>query len=69
MPALDGDSGEPVYRRKVRGTEDLELVYEVRQPDGSTDNLPVILRRSIGLVRLSGDDRNDRATARPRLGA
>lgn len=60
VPALDGDSGEPVYRLKVRGTEDLELIYEVLQPDGSTDTLPVMLRRSIGLVRLSGDDRNDR---------
>lgn len=60
VPALDGDTGEPVYRLRVRGTEDLELVYEVLQPDGSTDSLPVTVRRSIGLVRLSGDDRNDR---------
>lgn len=60
VPALDGDAGEPVYCLRVRGTEDLELVYEVLQPDGSTDSLPVTLRRSIGLVRLSGDDRNDR---------
>jgi putative ATP-dependent endonuclease of the OLD family len=44
----------------VRGTEDLELAYEIMQPDGSTDFFPVALRRSIGLVRLSGDDRNDR---------
>lgn len=56
----DGPSGDPVYRLRVRGTEDLELVYEIVQPDGSTDTLPVALRRSIGLVRLSGDDRNDR---------
>lgn len=60
VPALDGDAGEPVYRLRVRGTEDLELVYEVMQPDGSADSLPVMLRRAIGLVRLSGDDRNDR---------
>lgn len=60
VPALEGDAGEPVYRLRIRGTEDLELVYEVIQPDGSTDSLPVTLRRSIGLVRLSGDDRNDR---------
>jgi putative ATP-dependent endonuclease of OLD family len=44
----------------VRGTEDLELAYEIVQPDGTADNLSVGLRRSIGLVRLSGDDRNDR---------
>jgi putative ATP-dependent endonuclease of the OLD family len=41
-------------------TEDLGLAYEIVQPDGTTDNLSVPLRRSIGLVRLSGDDRNDR---------
>ncbi|MGD9715434.1 MAG: ATP-dependent endonuclease, partial [Thermomicrobiales bacterium] len=60
VPALEGDRGEPVYRLRLRGTEDLELVYEVVQPDGSADNLSVTLRRSIGLVRLSSDDRNDR---------
>ncbi|HEY5339190.1 MAG TPA: AAA family ATPase [Rhizomicrobium sp.] len=53
-------AGDPVYRLRVRGTEDLELVYEIVQPDGSLDSFPVALRRSIGLVRLSGDDRNDR---------
>lgn len=63
VPTLGDDgkpAGEPVYRLRVRGTEDLELVYEIVQPDGSTDNFPVALRRMIGLVRLSGDDRNDR---------
>jgi putative ATP-dependent endonuclease of OLD family len=51
---------EPVYRLRVRGTADLELTYEIVQPDDTTDSLSVALRRSIGLVRLSGDDRNDR---------
>lgn len=60
VPALDREAGEPVYRLRVRGTEDLELLYEVLQPDGSADSFFVTLRRSIGLVRLSGDDRNDR---------
>jgi putative ATP-dependent endonuclease of OLD family len=63
VPNADDDSkpaGEPVYRLRVRGTEDLELAYEIVQPDGSTDFFPAALRRSIGLVRLSGDDRNDR---------
>jgi putative ATP-dependent endonuclease of the OLD family len=63
VPSTDGDGemkGEPVYRLRVRGTEDLELAYEVVQPDGTADSLSVGLRRSIGLVRLSGDDRNDR---------
>jgi hypothetical protein len=35
----------------------------------STDNLSVTLRRSIGLVRLSSDDRNDRSAARAGFGA
>ena len=63
VPTMDGDGemkGEPVYRLRVRGTEDLELAYEIVQPDGNADTLSVGLRRSIGLVRLSGDDRNDR---------
>src|SRR5208282_2771267 len=63
VPTMDGDGamkGEPVYRLRVRGTEDLELAYEIVQPDGTADSLSVGLRRSIGLVRLSGDDRNDR---------
>lgn len=52
--------GEEVYRLRVCGTSDLELSYEIVQPNGTTDNFPVALRRAIGLVRLSGDDRNDR---------
>ena len=63
VPTLEHDGkpvGEPVYRVRVRGTEDLELAYEIVQPDGSSDSFPVALRRAIGLVRLSGDDRNDR---------
>jgi putative ATP-dependent endonuclease of OLD family len=58
--AEDGVKGEPVYRLRVRGTEDLDLAYEIVQPDGGTDNLSVGLRRTVGLVRLSSDDRNDR---------
>jgi putative ATP-dependent endonuclease of the OLD family len=63
VPSTDGDGGmkgEPAYRLRVRGTEDLELAFEIVQPDGTADGLSVGLRRSIGLVRLSGDDRNDR---------
>ena len=63
VPAADTEgeeAGEAVYRLRVRGTEDLELVFEVVQPDGNADPLSVGLRRSIGLVRLGGDDRGDR---------
>jgi len=62
VPGIEGEitGGEPVYWFRLRGTEDLELIYEIVQPDGTADSLSVALRRSIGLVRLSGDDRNDR---------
>jgi putative ATP-dependent endonuclease of OLD family len=56
----EGAKGEAVYCLRVRGTEDLELTYEIVQPDGTADILPVALRRGIGLVRLGGDDRSDR---------
>ena len=62
VPRADGNGGqgEPVYRLRICGTPDLELAYEVIQPDGTTDFFSVALRRALGLVRLSGDDRNDR---------
>ena len=58
-PSADGPA-EPVYRLRVRGTEDFDLAFEVLQPDDTADHLTVAVRREIGLVRLSGDDRNDR---------
>lgn len=63
VPRTEAESevkGEPVYRLRVRGTEDLELLYEIIQPDGTADHMPVALRKAIGLVRIGGDDRNDR---------
>jgi putative ATP-dependent endonuclease of the OLD family len=51
---------QTAYCVRVRANTDLELAYEVRQPDGDVANFSVSLRRSIGLVRLGGDDRNDR---------
>jgi putative ATP-dependent endonuclease of the OLD family len=54
------DDGEQVYRLRVRGTADLEPVYEVVQPNDEANTLSIVLRRGIGLVRLSGEDRNDR---------
>lgn len=67
QPAVDdSDAGatmspeEPVYVVRVRGTLDLELAYEIVQPDNTIDTFSVGLRRAIGIVRLAGDDRNDR---------
>lgn len=65
LPAdpTDGDVPEakvPVYRLRVRGTIDLELVWDIIQPDESTIPLSAAFRKKIGLIRLSADDRNDR---------
>ncbi len=57
--AGEADATKAVYRFRVRGTDELELVYEVIQPDGNVSRLSTGLRRAIGLVRLAGDDRND----------
>ena len=65
LPKMDEGSGndnesQPVYRMRARGTADFDLVYELVQPDNQADHFSVALRRSIGLIRLCGDDRNDR---------
>lgn len=62
LPDIHGDTRgrEPVYKLRVRGTTDLELSHEIVQPDGTTIPLSVGIRRSIGVVRLSGDEKSDR---------
>jgi putative ATP-dependent endonuclease of OLD family len=67
LPVMAGDGGDdmpaaanPVYRVRVRGTGELELVWEIVQPNDDTDRFSVAVRRKIGLVRLGADDRNDR---------
>ena len=52
--------GQPVFRLQVRGTPELEIVWEIVQPDDTADLLSAALRRKIGVVRLGGDERNDR---------
>jgi len=63
-PATEGDDPseipEPVYKLRVCGTPDLDVVWEVLQPEGDRFPLSASIRRSIGLVRLSADERNDR---------
>ncbi|WP_268902920.1 ATP-dependent nuclease [Bordetella pseudohinzii] len=51
---------EPVYRVRVRGTAELELAWEVVQPDDESAHFSSAVRRRIGLVRMSADERNDR---------
>jgi putative ATP-dependent endonuclease of OLD family len=64
VPNIDrGDiqaHNEPVYWLQVTGTPELDLVFEVKQPDGTSESMPLALRRQLGPVRLSSDDRNDR---------
>jgi len=68
LPALKGDDDLddipapkcPVYRLQVHGTPEMELTWEVLQPNDQTDPLSTAIRRNIGVVRLGGDDRNDR---------
>lgn len=62
--ASDGDDTSspdlPVYRLQVRGTHEMELVWEIVQPNDEIDILSAAVRRAIGIVRLASDDRNDR---------
>lgn len=60
VPGMPAVPRQPVYKVRVRGTLDLELQYEIVQPDDTCVPFSAALRRDIGLVRLSGDDRNDR---------
>lgn len=63
LPDLEANEGQPldpVFRVRVCGTPDFELQHEICQPDESFDHFPVSVRRNIGVVRLGGDDRNDR---------
>lgn len=61
VPDEDADGERQyVFKVRVRGTSDQEVVHELVQPDGIIVSLNVGLRRAIGLVRLSGDDRNER---------
>lgn len=53
-------SAQPVYRLQVRGTAELEINWEIVQPNDEADLLSAAVRRNIGVVRLGGDDRNDR---------
>jgi len=53
-------TSQPVYRLQVRGTSELEINWEIVQPNDEVDLLSAAVRRNIGVVRLGSDDRNDR---------
>ena len=60
LEANEGQAQDPVFCVRVYGTPDFELQHEICQPDDTLVHFPVSVRRNIGIVRLSGDDRNDR---------
>ena len=65
QPDMDKDPGsknatDVVYCLRVRGSTDFDVAFEVLQPDATSDHFSASVRRAIGLVRLGGDDRNDR---------
>jgi len=64
LPAAELDevpeAQSPVFKIAVSATGDYDLSWEIIQPDGSREHFPVGLRRKIGLVELTNDDRNDR---------
>jgi putative ATP-dependent endonuclease of the OLD family len=64
LPDIEAKASQPavesVFRVRARGTADFDLLFEVRQPNEELDHFSVAVRRAIGLVRLSSDDRNDR---------
>lgn len=60
QPSAEQEDQQAVFVFQARGTSGLEIFWEVVQPNGDLDSLPVGLRRNIGVVRLSSDERNDR---------
>lgn len=59
-PSHEGRPNQAVFKFRVRGTDELEPVWEVVQPNEDVVAFSVGLRRKIGVVRLANDDRNDR---------
>lgn len=64
LPTADDDeipdAQTPVFQVSVSANGNFDLSWEIVQPDGSREHFPVGLRRKIGLVELTSNDRNDR---------
>lgn len=56
----EGALRDPVYIFQLVGTSDLELSWQIIQPNLEPVSLSTGLRRRVGIVRLANDDRNDR---------
>src|SRR3569623_752260 len=55
LPVADGapdTQADSVFRFRDRGTPDFDLVFEMFQPDGTSDHLSSSVRRKVGLIRL-----------------
>ncbi len=62
VPSTSDSGGDqiPVYIFQVQGTPELEANWEIIQPSGESTNLSPNLRRQIGVVRLTSDEKSDR---------
>lgn len=64
LPIGDNDeifeAKTPVFQVSVSANGNFDLSWDIIQPDGSREHFPVGLRRKIGLVELTSNDRNDR---------
>jgi len=56
---IDAADQQSVFKIQVTADDDFDIKWHVVQPDGSLAQFPAALRRRLGLVKLSGDDRND----------
>jgi len=54
------ETQDPVFKVSITATDEFELVWEIIQPNDERDHFSVGLRRKIGIVKLSGDGKNDR---------
>lgn len=54
------DPQHPVFKVALTASNGFELSWEIIQPDDTREHFSIGLRRKFGLVKLSGDDKNDR---------
>jgi putative ATP-dependent endonuclease of the OLD family len=48
------------YKFRVTGSSELELAWEIIQPNDEIINLPVSIRKQIGVVGLTSEEKNDK---------
>ncbi len=64
LPTSDSDEPSeqqtPVFKVSLTANSDFELLWEIIQPNDEREHFPVGLRRKIGVVKLTSEDKNDR---------